>query len=772
MPSLATLLALTALSGAGGSVDGERELARIAKLTPAAACPRLEELLAQPDLDEASRRTALVRLRDFAQEAAPPLTESEAALVSSLEARSLPFVEPLLSRYAIVLGSPEFLDHARAARLPGLIDATYVVLRLLYAVDPVGVVGHRYVLFPDAGKPHGWSIQTSALLVAYGRANANQGGWDDAIAHEISHGFGQHHPAGHLFAGGFFEGYGDLSMAYVGERLGFLGEGLTGRWDALREDILATGEREYIQTRLSIEEIVAYGPSASVVLRLCLDAGNGRDQADWSPLARLFRSTLDDPPAPLPGYLWPARMARDLLRAFPGDRTWDTLSRWRFPLDLATHKSLDLASARPADTTPVTRERRWEAEGQTLVRAWRVLGPIPVPAGRWPNLDYDPLDAWNFSEREEHDVAGVKHRWRDDLAVGPDGVVPLGLLPGAGDPSVFYLRADLPPEAEGPITLYVAGDDECAVWIDGQLVHAFREGRGTDVDDPGRAFALAARGGSRILVQVANYGGPTGFHLRWSKGTPFESTLRVELRAPDPRRRLMAVRNLGTARAPGALIVPLLATAVGGGSPDVRTESARFLGGRRGDPAAVEALLQGWRREKDSRVQLALKSALEELALRPFEDSADAHRWWRDEGRAWRACDHVEAESAYALRSAFGGYYSNNAGAYGGQHVGRCFGGDPAHALTVVLEVKDSGPHALLVRYASASSERRADVRVRRGEVPAAARDGAVFPKTESWETWTWQEIALGVLPPGRYRVEISKVDGCLDLDVLGLRPK
>ena len=51
-----------------------------------------------------------------------------------------------------------------------------------------------------------------------------------------------------------------------------------------------------------------------------------------------------------------------------------------------------------------------------------------------------------------------------------------------------------------------------------------------------------------------------------------------------------------------------------------------------------------------------------------------------------------------------------------------------------------------------------------------AARDGAVFGKTETWESWTWQEVPLGVLPTGRYRVEIGNVDGCLDLDVIGLR--
>jgi hypothetical protein len=242
------------------------------------------------------------------------------------------------------------------------------------------------------------------------------------------------------------------------------------------------------------------------------------------------------------------------------------------------------------------------------------------------------------------------------------------------------------------------------------------------------------------------------------------------MRAPDPRRRLMAVRRLGTVRVPFELVAAMLEDALSDGKPEVRSEAARLLAGRRGEAGALEALIAAWSREKDPHVLAVLQSAVQELSLRVSTDAAAAHRWWRDDGRAWRESDYVEAEMAYTLRSAFGGFFGNTAGAYGGQHVGRCFGGDPAHGLSLVLAVRQSGPHVLALRYASADGERRADLRVRRGEQPVAAREGAVFPKTETWESWTWQEVPLGVLPPGRYRVEIGRVDGCLDLDVIGLR--
>jgi len=774
MPALASGIACLwtlALSPNATAGDAAKELGRLAKLPAAQQCLGLEALLDARGLDEASRRTALARIRDLALEAAPPLSDAERALVEELKATSSAVVEPLVSRYAILLGSGTFAANATTAQVPGLLDATYVVQRQLFATDPVKSVGRRLVFHPEKTKPWGWSIQPDRLVIAYGEAHAEQGSYDELMAHEISHAFTSRHPSKHLFAAGFGEGWSDLAIAYTGERLGFLGGPLEKTWPNWRDGILAVGNTEYVDTRLPVEEIVAYGPSVSVVLRLALDASGSASERVWDPLAKLFRDGAASPAPWMPGHLWPARFARDMQRAFPGDPAWNALSRWRFPLDPGSQKEIEVWSQRARQEPAPKPADPWKADAQFPVTAWRVLGPIPVPAGRWSNVDFDPLDAWNFVEHDEVEIAGTVHRWRSDVPVDADGIVQIGALPGAEGACVFYLRADLPAEAEGPLSLFTASDDECGVWLDGQLVSLFRGNRRTDPADPDRAYGRAAKGGGRILAQVANYGGPTGFHLRWSKGTPFETTWRTEARAPDPKRRLMAVRRYGSMRVPFELVSPLYDTALVDGSPEVRAEAARLLGGRRNEPRAVEELLATWTREKDERVGAAIRGALSELALRDLPDSAAAHRWWREEGRGWREAEHVEAELVYALRSAFGGFYGNNSGAHGNQHVGRCFGGDRAHALNLVIEAKKSGPYVLAVRYASADGERKADVRVRRGEQMVAGRFGAVFPKTEPGVAWTWQEVALGVLPAGRYRVEIGNVDGCLDLDVLGLRP-
>ncbi len=764
------VLILAGLASAPAA-DPAKELARLAKLAPGPQCAGLETLLDARGLDEPARRAALTRIRDLAIDAAAPLTDVERALVEELKARSSSVVDPLVSRYAIVLGSANFVANAATGRTPGLLDATYVVQRQLFATDPVATVGHRYVFFPEKTKPWGWRIQPGNLTVAYGQASAEQGSYDELMAHEISHGFASRHPSKHLFAGGFGEGWSDLAIAYTGERLGFLGGPLEKTWDNWRDGILGAGQVEYLQTRLPVEEIVAYGPSASIVLRLALDASGSASDEIWTRVARLLREGVDSPPPAMPSYLWPTRFARDMQRAFPGEAAWDALSRWRFPLDAGSQKEVEAWTLRARQKPPPTRAGQWKADAQTPVTAWRVLGPIAVPEGRWSNVDFDPLDAWNYVERDEVEIAGAKLRWRADVPVDADGVVQLGALPGADRPCVFYLRADLPPESEGPVTFSTASDDECAVWLDGELVDVFRGTRDANPDDPDRTFGRVQKGGGRILAQVANYGGAAGFHLRWSKGTPFETSWRTEARAPDPKRRLMAIRRAGTMRVPSELVFPIYDAALNDGSADVRAEAAWFLGGRRNEPRAVEELLAAWTREKDVRATSAIRGALSELALRDLPDSAAAHRWWRDENRAWREADHVEAESAYALRSVFGGFYGNAAGSYGNQHVARCFGGDRAHALNLVIEAKKSGTYVLAVRYASADGERKADVRVRRGEQTVAGRFGAVFPKTETWTAWSWQDVPLGVLPAGRYRVEIGNLDGCLDLDVLGLRP-
>jgi hypothetical protein len=737
------------------------------KLPALQACDRIESLLGE-DLAEDDRRACVSKLRELLPGAAPLVTEDEKRLIAEIHARSQTVSETLVGRYAIVLAGKDFARNAKAAELSTWIDIAYVLERDLFGVDPVAKVGHRYVFFPDKEKPAGWSIDAASLVVSIGRDAAKLGAWDDAIAHEISHGFGRRHPARAMFGGGFFEGWGDLCAAYVCERLAFTGTPFSGRFAYYAGAFAETGKAEYLNTRLPIEEIVGYGPSSSLLVRLALLAGDGKKVPEWKPLKRYFHETNDTPPPWAPNYLWPAAMARDLYRAF-GERSWEILAEYRFPFDSFTKRELEQWAERAHVDRAATRAERWKADGEVVLREWKVLGPIPDPNGR--HLDFDPIDAENFELREEYAIGGRTYRWRTDVPVNNDGVVELGALEGAQEPCVFYLLGQWPPADAPPVSFSIASDDDTSVWLDGELVDCFRGNRGVQVDDPDRVYAKLKKGGGRILAEVANWGGKTGFHLRASPKNPFDYGYKVELRSPEARRRLAAVRYLGSRRNAASVVLDYLIQALDDGDASVRIAAARALGGKRNDARALSALLKRFGGEKDDGVRSALQGAISELTFQHFENGEAAFKWWHASDKEWKQGSFVECELAYSLRTIAGGWFGNNPGAYGGQCVDRGFGGDPANAFSLVLDVPQAGPRTFALRYACTHDGERVSLRVRRGEEVVIEKKDVAIPPTKADAAWSWLELSLGELASGRYHVEIVKPNGPIDCDVMGWKP-
>jgi hypothetical protein len=744
--------------------------AQALKLPPVQACERIEGLLVE-DPPEEDRRACLGKLRELLPAAAAPLSEVERPLVADLEAKSLPIAEVLLGRYAIVLATKEFARNAKAGGLMPLLDLAYILERDLLAVDPVAKVGHRFVFFPDKAKPGGWTTQSSQLIVALGQDAATHGAWEDVIAHEINHGFGYYHPARYMFGGGFFEGWGDFAQAYVADRLAFLGPPFAGRFAFYAGAFAECGKNEYLNTRLPIEEIVAYGPASSLWMRLVLQAGDGKKTPDWRPFKRFFHESLAAPPPWTPGHLWPVAMARELLRVFGNERTWDVLAEYRFPLDQGSRRELEQWIERARAAKPISRLERWKADGETVVREWRVLGPIPDPEAR--HLAFDPLDAENFVLRDEYTIAGKTYRWRTDVPVSEDGIVDLSSLPDSSGPCVFYLLANWPASEPPPVTFSIASDDEVAVWLDGELVDWFRDNRGTWPDDPDRCYARMKKGGGQILAEVANWGGKTGFHLRACPKGPFEYSYKLELRSPDTKRRLAAVRFLGSRRvtADGGIVIDALAQALDDGDETVRVAAARALAGKRNEIKALSALWKRLAVEKDDAVKPVLFAAIEELTFQRFESSEAAGKWWHKDEKEWKQSSFVECEYAYALRTISGGFFGNNAGAFGGQCVARCWGENPNQSLSLVLEVPQTGPRTFVLRYACVRDTARVSLCVKRGDEVVFTRDDVALPPTQEWSAWSWLEVPLGELKAGRYHVELLKPNGCIDLDVMGWKP-
>jgi hypothetical protein len=746
------------------------------KLAPPQACERLASLLAE-DPPEEDRRACIVKLRELLPAAAEPLTPEETALVGDLRAQSSTVAEVLVGRYAIVLATADFARNAKSGGLVTQLDLAYILERDLFAVDPVAKVGHRYVLFPDKNKTAGWTTQSRDLIVHVGQDAATHGAWEDVIAHEMNHGFGFYSPARAMFGGGFFEGWGDLAQAYVCERLAFLGAPFAGRFAYYAGAFAESGKSEYLNTRLPIEEIIGYGPSSSLFMRLVLPAGDGKKTPDWKPFKRYFHEALATPPAWTPGYMWPAALARDLLRIFGGERTWDVLAEYRFPLDQASRRELEVWLERARK--PMSRLERWKADGEIALRDWKVLGPIPDPDGR--HLAFDPLDAENVLRAEnfvarEYVIGGKTYTWRTDVPVSEDGIVDLSALPESSGSCVFYLAGAWPRNEAPPVSFSIASDDEVAVWLDGELIDWFRGNRGTFPDDPDRVFARAKKDGGVILAEVANHGGKAGFHLRASTKTPFEYAYRLELRSPDTKRREAAVRFLGSRRIATAppsngLVVDALIQALDDGEAIVRVAAARALAGKRNDARVLAALLKRFSIEKDDAVSPVLESALEELTFQRFESSDAAYKWWRHDEKTWRQSSFVECEYAFALQTINGGFFGNNAGAYGGQCVARCWGEKPDQSMSLVLDVPQSGPRTFALRYATVRENARVSLRLKRGDEVVIARDDIALAPVKDWSAWSWLELPLGELKAGRYHVELVKPNGCIDCDVMGLKP-
>jgi hypothetical protein len=768
----ALLVSLFALATPAISADipFRDRFAAALKLPPFQACEKIESLLVE-DPAEDDRRACIVKLSELLPLAAQPLTPDEARIADDLRARSQPIADVLLGRYVVLLASKDMVANAKASRLATLIDLAYVVERDLFAIDPVAKVGHRYFFFPDKTKESGWSIQSPTLLVSVGKDAAKLGGWDEVIAHEISHGFGHYHPARHMFAGGFFEGWGDLSQAYVGERLAFLGAPFAGRFAWFVTAFAENGKNEYLNTRLPIEEIVAYGPSSSLLMRLALQAGDGKKVPDWKPFKRFFRETFESPPSWTPNHLWPSAMARDLLRIFGNDRTWDVLAEYRFPLDQWSHKELEQWLDRAHAAKPMSRAERWKADGEFVMREWRVLGPIPDAECR--HLAFDPLDAENFVLKNEYTIGGQTYAWRTDVRVDEDGVVDLSSLPGSSGPCVIYLLGNWPQSEASPTTFSIASDDEVAVWLDGELIDWFRDDRGTWPEDPDRAYARMKKGGGRILAEVANHGGKTGFHLRASAKSPFDYAYKLELHSPDAKRRLAAVRFLGSRRSrmDSALAMDFLVPAIDDGDASVRAAAAWALAGKRNDPKALGALLKRFVSEKESSVRAALQAAIEELTFQRFESSDAAQKWMHKQEKDWKLSSFVECEDACSLRTISGGFFGNNAGSFGGQCVARCWGEQPTQSLSLVLDARESGPRTFVLRYACARGNGGVSLRVKRGEEVVLQRETLALPATKEWTAWSWLELPLGEIAAGRYHVELYGANGCTDLDVMGWKP-
>ncbi len=159
-----------------------------------------------------------------------------------------------------------------------------------------------------------------------------------------------------------------------------------------------------------------------------------------------------------------------------------------------------------------TAQARWEAQRLKEVGAapkldpWRAIGPFPADG-------FEQAFRTEFAPEKKVDLSaayeGGKLRWtpRPEWADGK-----LQEISG-GENFAFYLYRTL--QAEGPrtVTLSLGSDDGIKVWLNGAQVHANPITRGV-LPDQDKVTVSLVPGENRLLVKIANGGGPAGFYFR------------------------------------------------------------------------------------------------------------------------------------------------------------------------------------------------------------------------------------------------------------------
>lgn len=690
----------------------------------------------------AAHRAAVSAFADRVRKATPPaITQRERQEALDWMTAANPAIRHTLTGHrTIVLATDAFAQRAREYDLILRLDLAYEVLRDWTGADPVARAGRRFVFFPDPAKPAGRSCNGRQLFVHLGRSVAEDAGAFDDFVHEMFHGFQFEHPAGSFMCGGFFEGWAQFAQAVVADALSPLDDALRARFVSYGNLFSESARQEYLSTRLPIEEIVAYDPSAAVLMELVRTTLDARGRPDWTPLRAWLRGALDERPW-VPWDLWPALFAREALRRFDPVKARPILASYRFPLDAASLDAVE--SILRGERVPVFQSR-------VALRNWSAEGPFPME------------DPFGLDDGAEGAPASAPAAGLPSVAVDERGLV-RGTEPVGGEPRLWILTCQLPAAARGAITLTLASAGGVVLTLDGEVVHAFRGERPCDPDHPDVVHAVV-KGPGRLRAVLA--AGPAGaaFHAATAPGGLFFEGIDERIGSKDDAEREAAAKYLGSRRVRSATRDRLL-TLLADRSPRVREAAARGLGRHRDDPGVVEALLAAFTSEKDLTAKHAIQASLEELTFEAFSNPTDAERWWRARRDAFDASSFVEAEDSFALGAVHGGFFGNRPGAFGGQCVARGWGSERTHRLAVPLTARRGGPLELRLRHAGPAS--LLEVRLRRGGVVT----GPLSLALPASSGWTWSTLPLPPLSPGRHVVEFTNATAPVEIDVMGFRP-
>lgn len=729
--------------------------------------------------EERDRRAALSALHDALGTGAPPLSAQEWWDLEALARGNDGCQELLTGRHVVLLATHNFAESARQLDLVRRLDLAYCGLHALFGTDPVASRRHRVYVFPDPSWSSVLQINRDALRIRLPWERRDDARLFDELCHEFSHAFVGDHPAWHLYAAGFFEGWGDFAPVYCNDWVGAIDDKLANHARELMNTVRNAGEIEYLSTRLAIEDAVGYAPAGALFAELSLATRDDRGVVDWQPWRRLFRERSFLPLTSRSS--WSPRLARELEWAFGTERALPILRRWRFPPgEVAQALNEDIPTLVPS---AAALGERWAARGERVLRGWRVLGPIP-DRKRWL-LEFDPFDGATMAggaalapfaagaPSATRELDGANYSWRENVESDAYGTLKLETLPGSGQPANYYLVRDFAADEPPPAEIALASEDRALAWLDGVELTRVPDPRRVDVFDATRATGTTRAGAHRLVVLVADEGGNAWVNVRASSKSPLLAAWRAELESNEAARRAAACACLGTRGELRENAVALLASALSDSAPEVRRAAASALGGQRNDSAALEALSKRAQREKDPSVKAALEASLRELLLTPRNESLDlergvervaseyAARWW-----------FVECERSVRDGREIGGFYGARDGAYGQQSLGREWGSDEKSWFAVTLQCRAAGARTLRLRYVQPDrDDARIALELRRGQRKVWTSD-LHLPRTSSWSDWRWVEIAVPELESGAYQLHVLSTaeSASPDLDVIGWR--
>jgi putative heme-binding domain-containing protein len=145
--------------------------------------------------------------------------------------------------------------------------------------------------------------------------------------------------------------------------------------------------------------------------------------------------------------------------------------------------------------------------GLEPVRAWKVLGPIPIQSPFTIPADR-PIDLTASHEGAE----GRRITWQPARLADARGQVDLGQIYSHDDDLAAYGYAQI-TTLNGRAAQMVAGsDDTLTAWLNGKQVYEFNDRRGFD-HEQARFDVTLVRGVNHVLVRCGNRGGPWQFSL-------------------------------------------------------------------------------------------------------------------------------------------------------------------------------------------------------------------------------------------------------------------